>query len=281
MTVPAAGSAASNQYGTFQVHYASDAQQKFIRNLMRDRVVPEPAPAKYQELVGAVRANQLNKKAASRFIDWLMTLPHAAKTDGTPRLVGTGTGSRFNPAYRLSAKQFDLICKLAEQKPVWPQFAGGTYQDECDTIATVTDPEVTADTVEVEKRDASKAIDFLINAVKTTRPARQETAELESGMYLRDGVIYKVYRAVHGSGRMCAKELVVEDPELLADRSGGSVRFEYRGLATRFVRAEDRMSLEQAKQFGAIYGVCCACGATLTDDGSIAAGIGPVCAGKL
>lgn len=61
---------------------------------------------------------------------------------------------------------------------------------------------------------------------------------------------------------------------------GQEPRWEYAGTAYRFVQADQRMTLEQAKQFGAIYGVCCNCGATLTDEGSIEAGIGPVCAKK-
>jgi hypothetical protein len=40
------------------------------------------------------------------------------------------------------------------------------------------------------------------------------------------------------------------------------------------------MSLEEAKAFGRLYGVCVRCGATLTDEQSIEAGIGPVCAGR-
>jgi hypothetical protein len=40
------------------------------------------------------------------------------------------------------------------------------------------------------------------------------------------------------------------------------------------------MTLDQAKAFGALYGACCNCGKTLTDERSIEAGIGPVCARK-
>lgn len=43
----------------------------------------------------------------------------------------------------------------------------------------------------------------------------------------------------------------------------------------------ERLTLEQAQEFGRLYGVCGICGATLTDETSIAAGIGPVCAGRL
>jgi hypothetical protein len=40
------------------------------------------------------------------------------------------------------------------------------------------------------------------------------------------------------------------------------------------------MSLEDGKKYGKLYGVCCVCGRVLTDENSIQAGIGPVCANK-
>lgn len=290
---PEAGSAARNQYGTFQVHYASDAQQKYIRNLVTQRVVPDPAPEAFAPLLGAVADNKLNKKAASRLIDWLLSLPHARRSDGTPRATAP-TG--FNPEWRLSTKQFDLIRKLAAERPEWPTHVG-QFQKEADAIAAVTDPDATADTVEVTKREASAAIDFLFAAPRPER--KTQPVDLEAGMYrTADGVIYKVYKAVHGSGMMCAKELVIErtceghtstngpigNVEYCDGTCGSGeteAHFEYRGLATRFVTADQRMTLEDAKKFGAIYGVCCQCGATLTAEASIEAGIGPICAGKI
>ena len=71
---------------------------------------------------------------------------------------------------------------------------------------------------------------------------------------------------------MYAKRLVVHGP--------GEATFEFDGGAIRKITPEDRMSLEDAKAFGHVYGVCCNCGATLTDEKSIAAGIGPYCAKK-
>jgi len=59
------------------------------------------------------------------------------------------------------------------------------------------------------------------------------------------------------------------------------VHFVYDPGAVRRLRPEHRMSLEEAKEFGALYGTCCVCGRTLTNEDSIEAGIGPVCAGKV
>lgn len=46
------------------------------------------------------------------------------------------------------------------------------------------------------------------------------------------------------------------------------------------IRPEHKMSKEDAKSFGALYGTCCVCGKTLTNEESIDRGIGPVCANK-
>lgn len=126
-------------------------------------------------------------------------------------------------------------------------------------------------------RDASELIDLLQGM--DDKPQEQPTAdapaksdELEDGMYRVDGVIYKVQHAVHGSGRQYAKELVGE---------GADWSFEYAAGAIRKLRPEHRMTLEEAKEFGALYGTCCVCGRTLTKESSIAEGIGPVCSGKV
>jgi hypothetical protein len=41
------------------------------------------------------------------------------------------------------------------------------------------------------------------------------------------------------------------------------------------------MTVEEAKAFGLLYGRCIVCGRTLTDEKSIADGIGPICAAKV
>ena len=97
----------------------------------------------------------------------------------------------------------------------------------------------------------------------------------EAGMYKQGDVIYKVQKAVHGSGNLYAKKLVVSTIGESFD-----VSFVYAPGAINRLSAEDKLSLEDAKAFGAVYGSCCVCGRTLTDENSIAAGIGPVCAAK-
>lgn len=135
--------------------------------------------------------------------------------------------------------------------------------------------------------EASKALDVLFNAPFTPR-GTTSAAELEIGIYRTDDdSLYKVYPAQSG-GRMFAKllvlpegwmELTYEQRKALVE-SGSKPEWNYQGMAHRFVKAEQKLSLEEAKAFGTITSVCGECGHLLTDEESIANGIGPVCAGK-
>jgi hypothetical protein len=117
-----------------------------------------------------------------------------------------------------------------------------------------------------DRKAASALIDHLFKAPKVAVVATE--VPLPSGIYAVGTDVYKVYWN-QGKTHMLAKRLEV---------TNGSGSWTYAGAAARFVKAEQQMTLAQAKEFGAIYGVCCNCGATLTDETSIEAGIGPVCA---
>jgi hypothetical protein len=120
--------------------------------------------------------------------------------------------------------------------------------------------------------------------------------DLEDGMYRRpkDGVMFKVYHTVHGANVQVAKELIIVDPGEKATptsyREGltltpeqiwvrrPTVQFEYRGRKPLYsLKPDMRLTIEEARQFGALYGTCCICGRMLTNELSIALGIGPVC----
>src|SRR5690554_3742006 len=120
----------------------------------------------------------------------------------------------------------------------------------------------------------SRWIDRLIAKVSELRKA-QPAVGIEDGMYVLDGTIYKVQHAVHGSGNQYAKRLVPPAQE------GGRATFEYAPGVVRKLRPEHRMTMEQAKEFGALYGTCCQCGRDLTNEDSTEAGIGPICGSKV
>lgn len=109
-----------------------------------------------------------------------------------------------------------------------------------------------------------------VNAAPTTKTVVDEGMWIigEFGFHSAHE-IYKVQTAVHGSGRLYAKRL---------DENG---TFIHAPGAIRKLAAEGRkMTLKEAKEYGALYGTCVRCGRTLTDENSIAAGIGPICAEK-
>jgi hypothetical protein len=116
-----------------------------------------------------------------------------------------------------------------------------------------------------KEREAKRAFVVAASIAAPERPP------ITDGLYRSpEGTVYKVQKAVHGSGHLYAKRLEV-DP----DTKTGT--FEYAYGAIRLIDPAWRMTKEDAIAFGALYGCCCNCGRTLTDEKSIEAGIGPIC----
>ena len=164
-----------------------------------------------------------------------------------------------------SPRQRELMASLVEQlRQLDPELANQAEQYETRMAGKWTPG---------RNGNASRWIDRLISKVRELRKARP-VVEIEDGMYILDGVVYKVQHAVHGSGRQYAKRLVAGSP-------GERASFEYAPGVIRKLRPEHRMTMDQAKEWGALYGTCCQCGRVLTNEDSIEAGIGPICASKL
>lgn len=139
---------------------------------------------------------------------------------------------------------------------------------------------------DMSKTEASKAIS---RAIANNKILRREIAALENassthetateehvfvsevGMYRVGERIFKVLPS-RNSDRHYAKELIGE--------SATGYSFQYAKGAMYLIKAEHRMSLKQAAEFGKLTGTCCCCGKLLTDPKSIEKGIGPVCEGK-
>jgi hypothetical protein len=98
------------------------------------------------------------------------------------------------------------------------------------------------------------------------KPSAPAAPDFEHGaFYMVDGVVYRV--KLGSRGFFYAEEL-----------QGNS--FNYAPGAIRRIRVSDRMTLEQAKEYGLRTHTCGCCGRTLTNPDSIAMGIGPICAAK-
>lgn len=170
---------------------------------------------------------------------------------------GSGRIATTKPVDGPTDKQLDFIANLERQRAFDPAVK----------------PELTT------KKQASGWIDFLQQQPRRTASAKAVGKGLPGeGFYmlqqLVDGGVHlsivKVQIAKHGSGNVYAKRL---DPI--------TGRFEYEsGLINRMDGARN-MTPEDAKMYGDLYGRCFKCGAELTDEQSIARGMGPVCAAKM
>jgi hypothetical protein len=88
--------------------------------------------------------------------------------------------------------------------------------------------------------------------------------------------ILKVQKAVHASGHLYTKELKQNGTD-------GDWFFEMLRGGMKSLRTEPdarKMTLDEAAEFGKLYGICCSCGRTLTNELSIELGIGPICREK-
>lgn len=142
--------------------------------------------------------------------------------------------------------------------------------------------------------EAHKALDVLFKAgsksverkaTENHPESNTEAFEVVEGMYLYQNEVYKVQRAVHGSGQLYAKRLVkLEESYTKISRNKEILvthEFVYEGARIlRSFTAENKMTKDQAIEYGALYGVCCVCSKTLTDEKSIERGMGKTCASK-
>ena len=181
--------------------------------------------------------------------------------------MGSPFDNKVVPLRRITERQLDFLCDL--QKRI---LVALDYTDE-DVVVFMDAFELKAR--DMGRQDASAAIDDAIVELRQAQERRavvetSQDEDIEGFWELPDGRIVKVQIAVHGSGRPYGKLLNV---------TTGS--FEYDpGILTEVRKDGTRLTLERAKELGHLYGMCIRCGATLTDEGSIEAGIGPICATK-
>lgn len=97
--------------------------------------------------------------------------------------------------------------------------------------------------------------------------APRRTPVTEVGFYRQGGQIFKVVKSQ--AQRLYAQVLT----------PAGS--WEYAPGWVVKLSADDRMTKDEAAEYGRAHGRCLVCGRTLTNPESIAAGIGPICAGRV
>jgi hypothetical protein len=125
--------------------------------------------------------------------------------------------------------------------------------------------------------------------VAPAAPADDE-AVTEPGMYRRaaDGVIFRVKFNKQKTRIYAERVITTADtdydgaPILHADgRQSFTTTFEYSYKHLGTLRASDRMTLEEATEYGAAFANCMVCGRHLRNKKSVELGIGPVCRGGI
>lgn len=125
---------------------------------------------------------------------------------------------------------------------------------------------------------SKEASDLIQKLTLLERLPNNNPVVTQDGMYMNPntGEIYKVQRnKAQGDGsRLYAKLLTVESND-----EKYKIKFIYTpGLMTT-IKPEYKMTLQQAEEFGSLYGICVRCGRDLTNEDSIARAMGPICAG--
>ena len=132
--------------------------------------------------------------------------------------------------------------------------------------------------------DLQQLPDYVAPVAAGEKPARRNAPEVEAdGMYRNPetGDIYKVQVAHHGSGKLYAKILVKLDEPTTVRGKEAHYEFVMARGAIMAIKPEWRLTREDAKEFGDLYGCCMRCGTVLTDEKSIERGMGPTCYDKM
>lgn len=178
---------------------------------------------------------------------------------------------------------FDLLTQKAEIKgmdPVAAEAATNKWLDEGGF-----DKSKASELIDRAKADNAR-LRALFKPLEADAKRPVQVSGLDDGLYVRhsDGAVFKLYHTVHGRNELVAKELVIvkgePDPYAAIPLPADKGTFEYRGKAPlRSLEGDKarRLTLDEARAFGAIYGQCCRCLAPLTHEISIALGIGPKC----
>jgi hypothetical protein len=164
---------------------------------------------------------------------------------------------------------------VAQQAHEWERSAWAAQEQA--TAATITAQVAQATQAGLEAADQARTSTFMTDGqLAATRPhvrAPEADRVQAEGYILHDGTLYKVVRAIYGSGSLYAKKLDLQ--------AGGFVIA--KGMMS-YLRESERITEEQAIKYGqaleitpemGIYGKCLICGRPLTDEESIRNKVGP------
>lgn len=106
--------------------------------------------------------------------------------------------------------------------------------------------------------------------VASDRVSNSSVVPVEDGVYKVGDTIFKVKHSQNN--RQWAYKLRIV---------GDTGSFHYAGSPAKHgIKPEHKLTYDDAKEFGALYSICCCCGALLTNELSVFLGIGPICGGR-
>jgi hypothetical protein len=154
-------------------------------------------------------------------------------------------------------KQVSFIRTLAEQRQLSP-----LHEAELTKLGTTLTKAMASVLI-----GSLKAQPFKLNA----NGAQPKAETVEPGYYVKDENYFEV--VLSKAGRAYAKQL--------NQRPSGSWGWDYAKGAVALLSSDDKLTAEQAAEFGWMHGTCMRCCADLTVPESVERGYGPVCAAKM
>jgi len=140
----------------------------------------------------------------------------------------------------------------------------------------------------LSKTGAANTIKRLLVLIKedVEKAGKQSDRVTEEGIYKEpSGIVWRVVQAKHGTGHLYASFLhVIIEPKRAPDGKivePALLTWYYKPGALRKLSNKWRLTAEQAKEFGDLYGCCIRCHVALTKPESIERGTGDTCAGKI
>lgn len=163
-----------------------------------------------------------------------------------------------------SSKQVEFILSLATSRYIKGHKDGHKIQDIINEVKAG---------IQITKPVASDVITVLLTSPKLpanaiSNPRATTSDAIDVGYYKSGTRVFKAVRSPQ-TGNMYTKELHATGWEYLTG-----------GINYLKNHTHSKLTLDEAKDLGKIYGFCVACGRTLTDEKSISAGIGPICSSK-
>lgn len=193
---------------------------------------------------------------------------------GKPRFPGNPTTEGIRPQERVAAmmsgntvteKQMTFIKRLLDER---------TGDEKAEAFRVACNQSWKQGVL--DKRTASAVIDALM-AIPKPKKAKAQAVALDDGIYEVGGNYVLVYHTVHGANQQVAKELVIIGPDEEGKFTG---EWNYVGKAgLRRLTPDHKLSEEDARKFGTVYGICVRCARTLTANESKHVGYGATCAG--